>query len=119
MYYVRIMDGSASVPVFSDAMLLAACKLSCTVRDEPSYVTTGMGSVEPHVVASTATKNRECQIHDIGCIESMKDGSNNQPASVHEGALSQFLDICSNSPLQEEFLPFPDLLLGNPYNIFP
>lgn len=107
------------LPVFSDAMLLAACKLSCSVRDEPSYVTTDMGSVEPHVVAPTATKNRECEIHDIDCIESMKDGSNNQPASVHEGALSQFLDIWSNSPLQEEVLPFPVLLLGNPYNNFP
>lgn len=92
-----------------------ACKLSCSVymnegRDEHSYVRFDMGdtvvfafrgSLEPHVLTSTTTKFGECQIHDIGCLEWMKD-ANNQPALVHESSLTQFLPIWNNSRLQEE-----------------
>jgi len=108
----RLMGGSETF--YSASLLSAACNLSFSVyireRDDPSYVRTDIGntvvfafrgSLDPQVVTSTTTKYGECRIHDIGCLEWMKDG-NNQPASVHEGAFNQFLDIWSNSTLQEE-----------------
>ena len=61
------------------------------------------GSLDPSVFGSTATKFRECQINNIGCLEWMKDG-NNQLAFVHLGALTQFMPIWNNSGVQEEVL---------------
>lgn len=61
-------------------------------------------------------KYGECQIHDISGLEWTKNGRN-RLAFVHKGALSQFLDIWSNSPLQEEVLPIPLLLFEIVYNI--
>jgi len=61
------------------------------------------GSLDPPVFGSTATKFGECQINNIGCLEWMKYG-NNQLASVHLGALTQFMLIWNNSGVQEEVL---------------
>ena len=61
------------------------------------------GSLDPLVFGSTATKYEECQINNIDCLEWMKDG-NNQLASVHLGALTQFMLIWNNSGVQEEVL---------------
>jgi len=103
-----------SEPFFSESILLAACKLSGSVyisgRDDLSYVRTDIGntaifafrgSLDPHLFTYTATKYGECQIKNIGCFECLKDG-NNHPASVHQGALTQFLYISNNSSVQEE-----------------
>ena len=110
-----------SEPFFSESMLLAACKLSCSVYinglDDPSYVRTVIGdtavfafrgALYPHVLTSTATEYGECQINNVGCLECMKD-ENNHPASVHQGALNQFLYISNNSSVQEEVLTIPIL----------
>ena len=61
------------------------------------------GCLDPPVFGSTATKFGECQINNIGCLEWMKDG-NNQLASIHLGALTQFMLIWNNSSVQEEVL---------------
>ena len=61
------------------------------------------GSLDPRVFGSTTTKFRECQVNNIDYLEWMKDG-NNQLASVHLGALTQFMLIWSNSSVQEEVL---------------
>ena len=61
------------------------------------------GSLDPPVFGSTTTKFGECQINNIGCLEWMKDG-NNQLASVHLGALTQFMLIWNNYGVQEEVL---------------
>ena len=61
------------------------------------------GSLDPPVFGSTATKCGEFQINNISWLEWMKDG-NNQLASVHLGALTQFMPIWNNSGVQEEVL---------------
>ena len=75
------------------------------LRDEKDYtvIFTFSGSLDPHVFWSTTTKFGECQINNIGCMEWMKYG-NNQLASVHLGALTQFMLIWNNSGVQEEVL---------------
>jgi hypothetical protein len=108
---------------FSESMLLAACKLSSSAyisgRDDPSYVRTEIGeivvfafrgSLDPHLFTSRATEYGECQIKNVGCLECMKD-VNSQPASVHQGALNQFLYISNNSSVQQEVLTSYDPIL--------
>ena len=101
---------------FSESLLLDARELSQRVyasgRDDLSHlraekdytvIFTFSGSLDPRVFGSTTTKFGECQINNIDCLEWMKDG-NNQLASVHLGALTQFMLIWSDSGVQEEVL---------------
>jgi len=109
---LRLMGESDSP--FSDSLLSDACELSCSVyssgRDDLSYLKVEKentvifafcGSLDPHVFGYTTTQFGECQINNVGCLEWMKDG-NNQLASVHQGALTQFLHIWNSSRVQEE-----------------
>lgn len=122
---LRLMGGSDPFSL-DQSMLLAACKLSCSVYknglDDRSYERADIGntvlfafrgSLDPHLFTDTETKYGEAKLNNVGCLKWMKD-ANNQPASVHKGALSQFLDIWNNSPVQEEVLPIPVLLFEIP-----
>ena len=101
---------------FSESLLLDARELSqrvyasgcddlihMRVEKDNTFIFVFGGSLDPPVFGSTATKFRECQINNIDCLEWMKDG-NNQLASVHLGALTQFMLIWNNSGVQEEVL---------------
>jgi hypothetical protein len=103
----RLMDGSQ--PLFSDSSLLGFCKLSHSVNksggDDPSYLRANVsndtvafafrGIFDPPDFQATASKFGDSP------LEWMKDG-NNQSASVHQGALKQFLHLWNTSRLQEE-----------------
>ena len=101
---------------FSEIMLSDACELSrrgyASGSDDLSHLRAEKdntiifafsSSLDPPAFGSTSTKFKECQINNIGCLEWMKYG-NNQLASVHLGALTQFMLIWSNSGVQEEVL---------------
>jgi len=103
----RLMDGSQ--PLFSDSSLLGFCKLSHSVNksggDDPSYLRANVSNdtvafafrdiFDPPDFQATASKFGDSP------LEWMKDG-NNQSASVHQGALKQFLHLWNTSRLQEE-----------------
>ena len=101
---------------FSESLLSDACELSrrgyASGSDDVNHLRAEkdnrvifafIGSLDPPVFGSTATKFRECQINNIDCLEWMKDG-NNQLASVHLGALTQFMLIWKKIGVQEEVL---------------
>eukprot|EP00253_Pinus_taeda_P013083 PITA_13083 len=106
-----------SAPFFSASLLSDAWKSSGSVYktgyESRSYVRdvkgdkvvyAFRGSFDPNLFTSTATKYGEYQIQPqdhIGFLDGLKDG-NDQRASVHRGALNQFLDIWNKSGVQTQ-----------------
>lgn len=99
-----------SVSFFSASLLSDAWELSSSVYKSQyvnrSYVRSLIRSnlvvfaFRGSLVPNSATKYGEYQIKD-GFLDGVKDG-NNQRASVHHGALSQFEDIWSRSEVQKQ-----------------